>query len=205
MAQELQCPSCGTRHSLKSHADEVSFSCSSCGRLLRVPTSVRTAPRSGSPDGGTVVDAGGATSVLPVQDAASQPARRRAGRPLRILAWVAALLLGGFLTFFGARAVGYLSGNRALDLVLNEGIRRYTVLLPLVPIWAAITTVLVTVFLDGRRAWRKRRGAQPSRRSAKVAAKKASGYQPIESDPVPPPRSTEGRRAGGQRSGRAEV
>jgi hypothetical protein len=220
MARELQCPNCRARHALADHAHEASFACSSCGRLLRVPDSVRSAPPRRRD--ATVVAGGGGTAALPAVAAASAKGPSKpmepstVSRSLRVLAWAAALVLGGFLTFTAARAVGYLSGDRALDLVLEEGIRRYTVLLPLVPIWAVLTTVFVTLFLDGRRAWRSRRGGRSSSSSAgpayePVAAATASVRSPksgrgagVASQPLPPRRPTEGRRAGGGQPGRAE-
>ena len=190
MRKVLQCPRCGAKHPLTEHAGVASFSCSECGRTLKVPQEVRSSPaRPG--DDETVVDRDASTAVHP-----STPPPRRAraavrasaqpGRIWRLLAWVVGLFAGGLIVFVGGRAIGYLSGQRALDIVISSGFRRYTVLLPIVPVWAVLTTLLVTLLLDGGAAWSRRR----SERAAEQAA------APVPDDPPRPRRTSEGRRTG---------
>jgi len=192
MAQALQCPKCSTKHPLSQHAGEATFACDRCGQLLKVPEQLRAAPRPPRTDDPTIVSQGGGTRVMPAQPPAGvapASARPRAARPpelsrpWRVAAWVVAVFGGGLLVFVAGRAVGYLSGQRALDVVLSSGVDRYTVLLPLVPIWAVVTTALVSLFIDGGGALARRRRARRS-----VAA--------AQEVPPRPPRPSEGRRSG---------
>jgi hypothetical protein len=62
-----------------------------------------------------------------------------------------------------ARKAGYLTGQRLLDVIVEHDLGRFVPLLVIVALWALVTAVLVTLFLEGstwfaaRRA--ERRGA----------------------------------------------
>jgi hypothetical protein len=131
-------------------------------------------------------------------------ARPRLHNLWRAIAWVVAVFVGGIIVFVGGRVVGYLDGQRALDVVISSGIRRYFVLLPLVPVWAIVTTVLVTILLDGAPIVRRR-----LRRSADRLPLEVRDEPPRSSAEIARPdggeagahRRTEGGRAGGRRAG----
>jgi len=190
MGQALQCPKCGAKHPLDRHAGATTFVCAKCGQLLKVPAELRTSPAPPPSSDRTMAAAGGSTRVLAEQPSPTAPDSTRTPRvratrtkpPMvwRVLAWIVAVFAGGLIVFAGGRVFGYLSGQRALDVVLSSGIDRYTVLLPLVPIWAVISTLLVTLLLDGGAALVRRR------RSRAMPA----------DDPPSPRRPSEGRRIG---------
>lgn len=196
MAHALQCPKCNTKHPLAEHASQVTFACDRCGQLLKVPQQLRTAPPRSPASDRTIVSEGGGTRAMPAQPApevAPDRVKPRVERPVRpsklwlAVAWIIAVFGGGLIVFVAGRAVGYLSGQRALDVVLSSGIDRYTALLPLVPVWAVVTTALVTLFVDGGSALVSRRR---SRRMAAAAAVTAADVPPR------PRRPGEGRRSG---------
>lgn len=188
MGAALQCPKCGAKHSVDRHAGAATFTCTKCGQLLKVPPQFRPETRGEPSADRTVAASGGSTRVLPSQPPPAPPAtpRPRRSRPpkpptvWRVVAWVVAVLAGGVIVFAGGRVVGYLSGQRALDVVLERGVDRYVVLLPLVPVWAVVTTLLVTLFLDGGSA---------------LARRRRPAVMPTD-DPPPARRPTEGRRTG---------
>jgi hypothetical protein len=70
-------------------------------------------------------------------------------RPLRILAWVVALPIALVVVGIPARKAGYLTGQKLLDVIVEHDIGRFVPLLVIVALWALVTAVLVTVFLDG--------------------------------------------------------
>lgn len=214
MAPALQCPKCGARNGPEAYEGVDAFACPSCGQRLKVPAQLRSSPSAPSraPVAPRAASAtASATAPPPSPDGAVSGRRPERDRPRavwRILAWFVAVFLGGFLVFVGGRAVGYLDGQRALDLVVSSGISRYTVLLPLIPIWAVITTVLVTVFIDGGQALaRRRRSRAVPRRDEPVPASGRGRPAPppdrgpddhgVADDPPPVRRPGEGRRAGG--------
>lgn len=90
--------------------------------------------------------------------------RRLGGMPFRLLAWVVAIALGGIITVSVARTTGWLSGQRLVDVFTGTGISRYLRVMAIVPVWAIVTTLLVTLIVEGTR-WlaRARRVAQAQR------------------------------------------
>jgi hypothetical protein len=70
-------------------------------------------------------------------------------RPLRILAWVVALPIALVVVGIPARKAGYLTGQKLLDVIVEHDIGRFVPLLVIVALWALVTAVLVTLFLDG--------------------------------------------------------
>src|SRR5262249_60394878 len=81
-------------------------------------------------------------------------------RPLRVLAWVGAMVLGLVITLWVARITGWLSGNRLLDVFTQEGWARYIRVVAIAPVWAMFTTLLLTLFLEGGRALARRRAGK---------------------------------------------
>src|SRR5215475_10586733 len=129
MAKAIQCPSCGRKHRVATLPDAPTFKCESCGQPLKVPAQFRPSVMASSrhvrqPDSDQ--PGGDATAVLPEQPApaaapvaaaAGAPVRRPAparaaakpapapdavSRPLRVLAWVAAMVLGLVITLWVA-------------------------------------------------------------------------------------------------------
>ena len=70
-------------------------------------------------------------------------------RPLRILAWVVALPIALVVVGIPARKAGYLTGQKLLDVIVEHDLGRFVPLLVIVALWALVTAVLVTLFLDG--------------------------------------------------------
>ena len=110
-------------------------------------------------------------------------------RPLRVLAWVVALVLGLVVTLWVARITDWLSGNRLVDVFTQEGWARYIRIIAVAPVWALFTTLLLTLFLEGGRALARRRA---EKRAESAGSDRRAGRS--ESEPL-------GTR-GGERPGR---
>jgi hypothetical protein len=96
----------------------------------------------------------------PVVDTAAKAGPQPVAFPLRLLAWAVALVLGLLLTGWLARVSGWLSGDRLVDVFTGTGgMERYLRVLALAPAWAVVTTLLLTLFLEGGRALARRRNA----------------------------------------------
>jgi hypothetical protein len=117
-------------------------------------------------------DGAGAPPRRPSAAAESPSALARfGGMPLRLLAWVIAIALGGVITVYVARRTGWLSGQRLVDVFTGTGWSRYLRVIAIVPVWAVVTAVLVTLMVEGGR-WlaRARARAHAERASAPSAA-----------------------------------
>jgi hypothetical protein len=79
--------------------------------------------------------------------------------PLRILAWVVAVGLGGLIVRWFARITGWLTGDSLIDLITGSGIVRYVRIFTVVPFWALVTAGLATLFIEGGRWLARRRDA----------------------------------------------
>lgn len=110
---------------------------------------------------------------------ASPPAGRADGReprdalPLvvRVVAWVLALPLGLAIVGIPARQLGYLSSQKLLDVIVKRGIDRFVPVLVIVALWALVTAVLVTIFVEGgRRLMLRRRRTKAKKREARAMA-----------------------------------
>jgi len=184
MAKAIQCPSCGRKHRVAALPDAPTFKCESCGQPLKVPAQFRPSVMASSrhvrqpdhdspgPDATSVLPEQPAPAAAPVAAAARAPARRpkpagpaaepesatnAVSRPLRVLAWVVAMVLGLVITLWIARITGWLSGDRLLDVFTQEGWARYIRVVAIAPVWAMFTTLLLTLFLEGGRALARRR------------------------------------------------
>jgi hypothetical protein len=106
----------------------------------------------------------------------SAPARSRSGdhpgvsRALRVLAWVLALPIALVAVGIPARKAGYLNSQRLLDVIVKHDIGRFLPLLVIVALWALVTAVLVTVFIEGARRLSHERGGGGSGPVAPVPA-----------------------------------
>lgn len=99
---------------------------------------------------------------------------------LRLLAWVIALPVGLIAVVVPARRLGFLSGQRLLDVVVGTGWSRYWRVLVIAPAWALVTTLLVHLMIygmrklgDRRRAVKAERGEVPA--GAAAASSRSGG------------------------------
>ena len=83
---------------------------------------------------------------------------------MRIGVWVLAVPIGLALVGIPARALGYLTSQKLLDVFVKHTLSRFVPLLVIVVLWALATTILVEIFVEGGR-WlmlrRQRRRGQP--------------------------------------------
>jgi hypothetical protein len=90
----------------------------------------------------------------------SAPAR--AGREalplwLRIGAWVLALPLGLLIVGLPARQLDYLSSQKLLDVIVKRDLGRFLPIVVIIALWALVSALLVTLFVEGGRRWMLRR------------------------------------------------
>jgi len=102
---------------------------------------------------------------------------------LRVLAWVVALPLGLAIVGFPARKAGVLSSQDLLDVIVERDLGRFVPLVVVVLLWALVSAVLVTIFVDGGRRLMLRR---QRKRGTGDALAGISG--PTDSPPPPPRR-----------------
>ncbi|MGH8982948.1 MAG: hypothetical protein ACRDY6_03610 [Acidimicrobiia bacterium] len=173
MAKALQCPACGNKHPLSGLPNSATFRCERCGRMLKVPAQFRPRPAGRAQTNGPA----GETTTMPPQgrraavpapapESAPPPRRRADGAgpgkvawPFRVLAWLIALPLGLIAVVIPARRLGFLSGQRLLDVIVGIGWSRYWRVLVIAPAWALVTTLLVHLMLFGLRKLGERRQA----------------------------------------------
>src|SRR5262245_21492799 len=227
MSKAIQCPACGRKHRVATLPDAPTFTCENCGQPLKVPAQFRPSVMSSSrhvrqPD----PPRRDATAVLPEQRAPApvaattpSPARRpttpraaaepasaadEVSRPLRVLAWVVAMVLGLIVTLWVARITGWLSGDRLVDVFTQEGWARYIRVVAVAPVWALFTTLLLTLFLEGGRALARRRAeklaeSEPSRRGGSDPFNTGGGGGP-DRDADPTGDARDSRRAAARRA-----
>lgn len=202
MGKAIQCPSCGRKHGVSGLPDAPTFECENCGQPLKVPSQFRPSVMASSrhvrpsdaphPESTSVLPSRPAPAAAPAAASAPKAARPATAPrpsadaprtdavalPLRVLAWVVALALGLVVTIWVARVTGWLSGDRLVDVFVGTGITRYIRVIAVAPVWALLTTLLLTLFLEGGRALARRR-------AEKRAAEKDSqrGAERGESEP----------------------
>jgi uncharacterized integral membrane protein len=106
-----------------------------------------------------------APTVAPPRGAARDgvPARGGDGRrnalplPLRVLAWIVALPLGLAIVGLPARKAGYLSSQKLLDVIVKSDLTRFFPILVIILLWALVSALLVTLFVEGGRRLMLRR------------------------------------------------
>ena len=227
MSKAIQCPSCGRKHRVATLPDAPTFTCENCGQPLKVPAQFRPSVMASSRHVSQPDPAGpDATAVLPERAAAARapapapaPARRptparpepapastdTVSRPLRVVAWVVALVLGLVITLWVARITGWLSGDRLVDVFTQEGWTRYIRVVAVAPVWALFTTLLLTLFLEGGRALARRR----AEKRAESAALRGDEAEPFDTrgggrpgrDGGAPGDARESKRAAARRGG----
>jgi len=193
MAKALQCPACGNKHPLGGLPNAATFSCERCGRTLKVPAQFRPRPAGAAQSNGPA----GATATLPasarreaapppIPETAPAPRRgvdgtgpRKVAWPFRILAWLIALPLGLFAVVVPARRLGFLSGQRLLDVVVGTGWSRYWRVLLIAPAWALVTTLLVHLMLFGLRKLGERRRTIRAERAGAPEREPAAEREPV--------------------------
>jgi hypothetical protein len=192
MAKALQCPACGNKHPLGGLPNAATFSCEGCGRTLKVPAQFRPRPagtaQSNGPAGATAaMPASGRRQAAPppIPESTPSPRRRVDGTgprkvawPFRVLAWLIALPLGLFAVVVPARRLGFLSGQRLLDVVVGTGWSRYWRVLLIAPAWALVTTLLVHLMLFGLRKLGERRRAIRAERQGRPGAEPERPREP---------------------------
>jgi hypothetical protein len=152
VARGLQCPACGERHRIDGAAPGSTFKCGGCARTLRVPGSDAT---SVVPGGAT---APSASVSVPAEPQRQAPARSNrihlppyeGSLPLaaRIVSWVIAVPVAGFITLKVAVFIGLLSTNDLIDLITGSGGGRYLRMVIFVPLWALFTAGVVSLVLE---------------------------------------------------------
>lgn len=102
-------------------------------------------PRGSGADGRSGSDGGGPTKrdALPL--------------PLRVLAWLVALPLGLAIVGLPARKAGYLSSQKLLDVIVKSDITRFVPIIVIILLWALVSALLVTLFVEGGRRFMMRR------------------------------------------------
>lgn len=106
--------------------------------------------------------------------------------PLRILAWVVAVGLGGLVIRSFARMTGWLTGDSLIDLITGSGVLRYVRIFMLVPFWALVAAGLATLFIEGGRWLARRRDLAAGRRPRPV---RPAAKRPAPTRKSPPPRA----------------
>jgi hypothetical protein len=115
-----------------------------------------------------------------------------ASLPLRILAWVVAIVVGGLVLRVLARMTGVFTSSSVIDLVTGSGWERYVRVLILVPIWALFATVLATLLIEGPRWWMARKRGVSTTAARDEPARGAAGSQRLQ--PIPSVQRSSGER-----------
>ncbi len=135
------------------------------------PTPVVAPPRGPAGDGGP-----GRTR----NEVDGRPKRDALPLPLRVLAWLVALPLGLAIVGLPARRAGYLSSQKLLDVIVKSDITRFVPILVIILLWALVSALLVTLFVEGGRRLmlrrrRKKAAAASSGPAMSVPARKGRG------------------------------
>jgi hypothetical protein len=85
------------------------------------------------------------------------PVRTKVHWYWRVLAWIAAVPLAFVVTAWPAYKLGFIKKDDLLDIFVGTGIGRYVRLAVVTLVWAVVTALLVQLFVEGGRAWSKRR------------------------------------------------
>ena len=126
----------------------------------------------------------------PVQSVARRAASSPdvASLPVRLLAWVFAFLIGALIVRFVAKLVGFVDGDTLVNVMTGSGFGRYLKVFALVPIWALVASGLATLFIDGSRAWMRRRQLPKPKPQSQSQARPPK--QPTPRPPAAPPGPT---------------
>ena len=152
MARGLQCPACGERHRIDGAAPGSTFKCGGCARTLRVPGS----PVTSVEHGGASAASASISAPPETQRQPSEGSNRihlppyEGDLPLaaRIVSWVIAIPVAGFITLKVAVFIGLLSTNDLIDLITGSGGGRYLRMVIFIPLWALFTAGVVSLVLE---------------------------------------------------------
>ena len=128
----------------------------------------------------------------PVQSAARRAASSPdvASLPVRLLAWVFAFVIGALIVRFVAKLVGFVDGDTLVNVMTGSGLGRYLKVFALVPIWALVATGLATLFIDGTRAWMRRRQLPKPKPNPQSQSQARPPKRPTRRPPTAPPGPT---------------
>jgi len=87
--------------------------------------------------------------------------------PVRIGAWVLAVVFGLLLTWLVASAVGFISRSQVVDMFRSSSPGNYIRLFLLIPVWAFMSACLATALIEGARHFLARRAGAPERAKAR--------------------------------------
>jgi hypothetical protein len=90
-------------------------------------------------------------------DGAGRTRRDALPLPMRVLAWLVALPLGLAIVGLPARTAGYLSSQKLLDVIVKSDITRFVPIIVIILLWALVSALLVTLFVEGGRRFMLRR------------------------------------------------
>jgi hypothetical protein len=117
--------------------------------------------------------------------------------PVRLAAWALAVPVGLALVGIPARQLGYLTGQKLLDVLVKHNIDRFVPLLVIVALWALATALLVELFIEGGR-WlmmrRRQRGGSDDAPGLPVSNGGGAGGAVVGAPDVAPP-SRRGKRS----------
>jgi hypothetical protein len=180
MARAVQCPACGEAHPVDTLEGTPTFSCAGCGRTLRTPTEL-VRPSGATPAVRSGPESAPTAAAQPSRAARRAPARtpkprsrstgtsspssrapdraprpRRVGigmlsLPVRVAAWIVAVVIGLLLTWFVASAFGFISRSQIVDMFRSSRATNYTRLFLLIPMWAFMSACLATALIEGTR------------------------------------------------------
>jgi hypothetical protein len=176
VAKALQCPSCKHKHRLDSLPGTATFRCERCGQSLKTPAAFRSSSPPPRPPDSTIAaplrpvrTAGAETAVLPATSEPPPAARRVATAPaapptvsrvahrpvatspLRIGAWVVAVVVGLIVVGVTADTLGFVTKEKAINMFKSSNPLQYVRLLVLVPFWALATATIAQVLIEGSR------------------------------------------------------
>jgi hypothetical protein len=122
---------------------------------------------------GSTAAAGRANAAAGVASPLGWVATRRSGRPLpaalRALVWAGSFGVGLLIAAFVLRKVHVLSVNTAIDLYAGSGLRRFGILLVVLPLWAVLSATIAHLSLESlARRRRPRHTARPSATDASL-------------------------------------
>lgn len=151
------------------------------------------------------------TSVLPVsktpapvQSAPPPPGTggKNLSLPVRVMAWIIGMVVGGIFVLAVARKSRFLSGQRVIDIVTGSGWARYGRLAVVALVWGLVSAVLVHLLVEGGRAIAARRRLQHAKSKPGKNAPPSRGDGSTDSADAPVERRARLREAARQREGR---
>ncbi len=165
MARAIRCGECGAANPLSTQVGETTQGCQKCGVTIVIPPRAQSRRASDRPPR-RASDRPPRRTPPPVPinnrspqkvqapppvatSSAATPAGPRS-RPwwLRILAWVIALPLALIIIGIPARAAGYLTGQKLLDVIIKQGLSRFFPVLLIILLWSITTVILVTLIVE---------------------------------------------------------